>query len=152
MSVEGVLLIDKPKGISSFDVVRQVRKLSGQKRVGHAGTLDPLASGLLVICLGRYTTLSGYLMREGHKVYKNEIELGIATTTDDAEGRIEKSCSTSQLKNEHIKEASRNFLGSFLQTPPKFSALKIKGRRAYDMARNETDFSLKSREVTIFDL
>ncbi|HXW60037.1 MAG TPA: tRNA pseudouridine(55) synthase TruB, partial [Myxococcota bacterium] len=85
MSLEGVLLIDKPKGPSSFEVVRRVRALTGQKRVGHAGTLDPLASGLMVVAVGRYTKLCSYLT-EASKVYETIIELGVTTTTDDQEG------------------------------------------------------------------
>lgn len=149
--MEGVLLIDKPKGVSSFDVVHKVRKLSGQKRVGHAGTLDPLASGLLIICLGRYTKLCGYLMAS-HKVYETIIELGIATSTDDAEGIIEQRSDITQLTHEHIVAVCSGFLGALMQVPPKYSAIKVGGRRAYQMAREDVDFSLNSREVSIHDL
>lgn len=151
MSFEGVLLVDKPKGPSSFDVVRTVRKLSGIKRVGHAGTLDPLASGLMVIALGRYTKLCGYLT-EGHKVYEAIVELGTTTNTDDAEGHIIAQTAVTDIDDEKIVEACRHFMGTFPQKPPKFSAIKVAGRRAYSMARAEEEFELASREVSIFDL
>lgn len=151
MNFEGVLLIDKPKGPSSFDIVRKIRACSGIKRVGHAGTLDPLASGLMVVALGRYTKLCGHLT-EGHKVYEAIVELGTITNTDDAEGEILSQTVVADIDEEKIHEACSHFQGTFAQKPPKYSAIKVSGRRAYSMARNEEEFELASREVSIFDL
>lgn len=151
MNLEGVLLIDKTKGPSSFDIVKKVRAISGVKRVGHAGTLDPLASGLLVVALGRYTKLCNYLC-EGSKVYEAIIELGTTTTTDDQEGEVLKQNSCEHLKLLDIQKACNNFVGTIEQKPPRFSAVKIAGRRAYSMARAEENFELLSRPVTIFGL
>lgn len=151
MSVEGVLLIDKPKGPSSFDVVRRVRTLTGIKRVGHAGTLDPLASGLMVVALGRYTKLCAYLT-EGAKTYEAIIELGTVTSTDDGEGDILSTMPFAHLKEEDIYEACLKFEGAIDQVPPKYSAIKVGGRRAYSMARSDEVFELQKRQVNVFSL
>jgi tRNA pseudouridine55 synthase len=150
--LEGVLLIDKPKGISSFDVIRRLRKISGVKKIGHAGTLDPLASGLLVMCLGRYTKLSGYLMSHGSKIYETLIELGVSTSTDDAEGEVLARFPTTHLNEEIITQALKKFLGTFVQFPPKYSAVKVEGQRAYERARKSEDFELAGRAQTIYKL
>lgn len=151
MTLQGVILIDKPKGISSFDVIRKVRKLSGLKRVGHAGTLDPEASGLLVVCLGTYTKLCGYLT-ESTKIYGAEIIFGIKTSTDDIEGEIISQKPIDDLSPENILLACKKFIGKIQQIPPKFSAIKINGQRAYKLARADEEFSIAPREVEIFSL
>jgi len=151
MSLEGVLLIDKPKGPSSFEVVRRVRALTGQKRVGHAGTLDPLASGLMVVAVGRYTKLCSYLT-EASKVYETIIELGVTTTTDDQEGEVLQRKPIDHLSEEETILACQSFKGVISQQPPKFSAVKINGRRAYSMARALEPFELPLRSVEIFDI
>ena len=149
--LSGVLLIDKPKGPSSFDIIRKIRKLSGIKRIGHAGTLDPEASGVLVVCLGAYTKLAGYLT-ESSKIYEAVIELGIQTSTDDQEGEIisEKTCEHLGLQD--IIRACEKFIGKINQIPPRYSALKLNGQRAYNLARAQKDFVLSSREIEIFSL
>ncbi len=149
--IEGVVLIDKPVGPSSFDVVRAVRKLSGIKRVGHAGTLDPLASGLMVVCLGRYTKLAGYLT-DSSKVYESVFRLGVSTNTDDGEGEIIEEKSIEGLNQEKVAAALETFKGVIEQVPPKFSAIKMDGVRAYKMARDDKSFELASRSVEIFEL
>ncbi len=149
--IEGVLLVDKPVGPSSFDVVRAVRKLSGIKRVGHAGTLDPLASGLMVVCLGRYTKLAGYLT-DSSKVYESVFTLGVATNTDDGEGEVIEQKSLEGLNHEAIVAALETFKGTIEQVPPKFSAIKMDGVRAYKMARDEKNFELAARSVEILEL
>jgi tRNA pseudouridine55 synthase len=151
MIPQGVILIDKPTGISSFDVIRKVRKLTGLKRVGHAGTLDPEASGLLVVCLGSYTKLCGYLT-ESSKIYQAEIKFGIKTSTDDIEGEIISEQPTDSLSQENILSACAKFIGKIQQIPPRFSAVKINGQRAYKLARAEEEFSIAPREVEIFSL
>jgi tRNA pseudouridine55 synthase len=151
MNKAGIVLIDKPQGPSSFDVVRKVRKLCGTKRVGHAGTLDPKARGLLVVAIGSYTKLCGYLS-ENSKIYEATIELGISTTTDDQEGEIIAQKSIAQLTPEHIKNACTSFQGIIKQVPPRYSAIKLGGQRAYKMARAQVDFNIAPREVEIFSL
>lgn len=150
--MEGILLIDKPCGPSSFSVVAKVRKLSGVKRVGHAGTLDPLASGLLVLCVGRSYTKLASSLTACDKTYESLICLGVSTTTDDAEGKIVQECSTAAVTNQQVLQALEKFRGLIVQTPPQFSAIKIGGRRAYEMARKNTNFVIPAREVTIFEL
>jgi tRNA pseudouridine55 synthase len=148
---EGIILIDKPVGPSSFDVVRAVRKLAGIKRVGHAGTLDPMASGLLVVCLGRYTKLAG-LLTDDSKVYDTVFRLGIRTTTDDTEGEIVEERDISALLREEIIGALASMRGTIMQAPPRFSAIKIDGQRAYAKARAEEEFDLAKRAVEILSI
>ncbi len=148
---EGIIVIDKPVGPTSFDVVRKIRKLSGQKRIGHAGTLDPLASGLLVVCLGRYTKLAG-LLTESDKVYETTIKLGVATSTDDGEGEIIGQCDCEQFSRAMIEQTLKQFVGPIMQAPPKFSAIKINGQRAYAMARKHEEFVIDQRPVEIFSI
>jgi tRNA pseudouridine55 synthase len=149
IDMEGVLLIDKPKGISSFDVVRKIRSITGIKKIGHTGTLDPLASGLLILCLGKYTKLCSLLMAS-HKVYEAEIILGKTSSTDDAEGIVENGFSTKHLKRIDVEKTLQTFCGQIEQIPPKFSAIKINGRRAYELARKNEPIALPKRSVEIF--
>lgn len=149
--MQGVLLIDKPKGPSSFNIISKIRKLTGIKRVGHAGTLDPEASGLLVIALGSYTKFCGYLTKSA-KIYEAIIQLGVKTSTDDAEGEVIFERSLNNLNIRAIHEACTNFTGVIQQIPPQYSAIKIHGKRAYKLARAEQIFSLAAREVEIFSL
>lgn len=149
--MEGILLINKPIGPSSFDVVRKVRKLAGIKRVGHAGTLDPLASGLMVLCLGRYTKLAGHLT-ESSKVYESVFRLGVSSNTDDNEGNIIEEKPLDGLQEKNILDALGDFRGTIEQIPPRFSAIKIDGVRAYKMARGDENFEISPRIVTIFEL
>ncbi|MCA9507450.1 MAG: tRNA pseudouridine(55) synthase TruB [Myxococcales bacterium] len=149
--MEGILLVDKPVGPSSFDVVRAVQRLSKQKRIGHAGTLDPLASGLLVICLGRYTKFASFLTNTS-KVYESIFTLGKSTTTDDAEGEIIEEKSIGHLSESDINDALMSFKGKIEQAPPQFSAIKINGQRAYKMARDNQEFEITPRSVELFEL
>jgi len=149
--MEGVLLINKPKGPSSFHVVKKVRALSGAKKVGHAGTLDPEASGLLILCLGRYTKLASMLMN-GHKIYRAVFRLGETTASDDQESPVLERLSIDHLSRSDVEQALKSFLGKIEQIPPKYSAIKVAGRRAYDLARSEQDVLLSPRAVEIFDL
>lgn len=148
----GFLLIDKERGINSFKLVVAIRKLTNQKRVGFAGTLDPLASGLMIMALGEYTKLLPYLEAKD-KVYLAEITLGLESNTYDAEGEIVKRDLSSYEKPDAkilAKIITQHFSGEIEQVPPKFSAIQINGKRAYDLARNGEDFELKSRKVEIF--
>lgn len=143
-------MVDKPVGPSSFDVIRKIRKLSGIKKIGHAGTLDPLASGLLVICFGRYTKLAG-LLTDDNKIYEAEVLLGITTSTDDAEGEVIDQKRV-DVTEEMIKEALQAFVGRIEQRPPHFSAIKIDGQRSYKLARENRPVELKPRAINIFSL
>ncbi len=146
--MNGFLLIDKPTGVTSFEVVKQLRKLTGEKSIGHAGTLDPLATGLLVIALGEGTKLLEYFVG-CDKEYEVVGHFGFSSDTYDADGVISK-VSGSVVAEEKIKEVvSTKFLGEISQVPPKFSALKIGGRKAYHLARKGEDFELKSRTIRV---
>jgi tRNA pseudouridine55 synthase len=150
-SMDGILLIDKPRGPSSFDVVRKVRKQCNTKKVGHAGTLDPLASGLMVVCLGRYTKFAGVLTEES-KVYDAKIMLGIKTSTDDDEGEVKEIQTCDHIEKEDVIKALASFHGKIAQIPPVFSAIKVGGERAYQRARAKQSVKLDPRWVEIFSI
>ncbi len=150
----GFLWINKPLGISSFAVVRRLRKITGEKRIGHSGTLDPLASGVMILALGRpYTKkLNEYLKLD--KTYEAELTLGYNTATWDAEGE-KVFVSDNQPSEAEIKEILNSFVGEQMQVPPIFSALKMGGQPLYKMARQGTDLAeenLGARRITIYDL
>lgn len=145
---EGVLLIDKPKGCTSHDVVDRVRRKLKMKRVGHAGTLDPMATGLLIILLGRATKLSQYLMSLG-KVYEGTIKLGEETNTQDAEGDVMVTHPVPVLTIDQIKQFAKSFIGDQYQTPPMFSAKKIDGVPLYKHARKGRELEREPRFIHI---
>lgn len=150
----GFLWINKPLGISSFAVVRRLRKITGEKRIGHSGTLDPLASGVMILAIGRpYTKkLNEYLKLD--KTYEAELTLGYNTATWDAEGE-KVFVSDKQPSEAEIKEILNSFIGEQMQVPPIFSALKMGGQPLYKMARQGTDLleeNLGARRITIYDL
>ncbi len=151
MQLNGIFCINKPKGITSHDVVARVRKLLKQKRVGHAGTLDPLASGVLPVCVGQATRVAEYLSESG-KAYQAEIVFGTATDTYDAEGRVTATASTSELTLHMIEEALEHFRGSLMQYPPRYSAIKIQGQPAYKRARAGETIELEPRHIVIYML
>ncbi len=125
-----------------------MRRLAGQKRVGHAGTLDPLAEGVLPVLLGRATRLAD-AVQAGRKTYVATIQLGTATETDDSEGHVIDAQPVPPLNEVLLEDTLRHFTGEILQTPPKYSALKVAGRRAYDLARAGDEVTLSPRPVTI---
>ncbi len=147
--MDGIFLVDKPVGPSSFDVIRKLKKISGIKKIGHAGTLDPLASGLLVICFGRYTKLAG-VFTDCSKVYQAEITLGVTTTTDDGEGEVIERCAVNLPTS--MEKILDEFRGEISQRPPNFSAIKINGKRAYQLARNDVAIEIAERQVNIHEL
>lgn len=151
MSASGIALIDKPPGFTSHDVVAKLRGVLSTRKVGHAGTLDPMATGLLVIGVGAGTKLMTYLSG-ADKSYQATVRLGQATFTDDAEGEViaeaEKS-KIDRLTAEEISKAINSFLGKQQQIPSRVSAKKIDGKRAYDLAREGKEFELDSVEVEI---
>lgn len=149
--ISGILNIDKPQGWTSHDVVARVRRLSGQKQVGHAGTLDPLATGVLLICLGQATRVSEYLMR-GRKVYRAAVYLGLSTDTYDAEGQITATAPEVSVTLAQLEEALSAFVGRIEQTPPMYSALKHQGIPLHKLARQGKTVERKSRPVEIYDI
>ena len=149
MTTSGILLVDKPEGITSHGVVSRVRKLAGTKKVGHAGTLDPMATGLLILGIDSSTRLLTYLVGLD-KEYLATIHLGFATTTDDAEGeRIGEIADTSALTVEQLAAAIRPLTGVIRQIPSSVSAIKVDGKRSYDRVRAGEEFTLAAREVTV---
>ncbi|PKL36975.1 tRNA pseudouridine(55) synthase TruB [Candidatus Peregrinibacteria bacterium HGW-Peregrinibacteria-1] len=146
----GFILVDKPSGMTSFDVVKRVRAVLGVKKVGHAGTLDPLASGLMLIAFGEGTKLLEYFIG-ADKVYEVLAVFGATSTTFDADGEIVSTGVSNKIEQEEInKIIQERFLGLIDQVPPKYSALKIAGKRAYELARSGVDFDIKSREVRVY--
>lgn len=142
-------MVDKPKGFTSFDIVAQTRKRFHCKAVGHTGTLDPFATGLLVLLLGRYTRLCEYVSAQD-KTYEAEICFGFGTDTDDCEGQVIATADASGLTLEQIKKALQGFLGKQLQVPPQYSAISIRGERAYQKARRGEKSDLLARPITIY--
>ena len=149
-----ILLFDKPLGWTSFQLVNKVRWLIRKScdikkiKVGHAGTLDPLASGLLIICTGKFTKRIEELQGQ-EKEYTGTFNLGGATPSYDLETAIDQTFPTTDISEENIHEATKNFLGEISQVPPVFSALKKDGKRLYEYARNGEDVEIPSRKVTI---
>ncbi len=146
--MSGILNINKPVGPTSFDIVRTVRQGTGEKRVGHGGTLDPAASGVLVVLLGQAVRVSEYLM-DLPKTYRAQIRLGVTTTTYDAEGEVTSSCDPG-VSREEVEDAFRHFVGDISQVPPTHSAVKVGGKRAYALARKGEAPELKARTVSVY--
>lgn len=144
----GMLVIDKPSGMTSFDVIRRLRRATGQRKLGHAGTLDPMATGVLLIMFNRATRLAPYLM-DSPKCYRAEVSFGAATDTDDAEGTVIARGETEHLEAANIDAALQRFIGAIEQTPPQYSALHVNGKRAYELAREGKEVEIKARVVEI---
>lgn len=149
--VSGLVVVDKPAGITSHDVVARVRRLAGTRRVGHAGTLDPMATGVLVLGVDRATRLLGHLMLT-EKAYDATVRLGVATTTDDAEGEVTASVDAAHLDEATVRAAAAEFVGDLEQVPTAVSAIKVDGKRAYQRVRDGEDVELKARPVTVHEL
>lgn len=146
--LEGVLLVDKPSGMTSHDVVARMRRILRTKRIGHAGTLDPLATGLLIILVGRATKLSQFLTSLD-KEYEGAIKLGESTATQDADGEIVSSRPVPALSLKQVTDFCESFLGDQYQTPPMYSAIKIDGVPLYKMARKGKEVEREPRFVRI---
>jgi tRNA pseudouridine55 synthase len=149
--VDGILNINKPEGKTSFNIVAVVRRLIGEQRVGHAGTLDMMASGVLPICFGKGTRVIEFLM-DAHKVYRARVKLGIVTDTYDATGRIVQQGDASNISQEQIELALNSFSGLIRQTPPMYSALRYEGKRLYKLARAGIIVNRKSRLAKVYHL
>lgn len=148
--ISGVLVIDKPTGMTSHDVVQIVRSGTHIRRAGHAGTLDPRASGVLVVLLGPAVRLSEYVSAS-EKRYQAIVQFGITTDSYDLESPVNRRRPV-DISEEELSETLKNFIGTFEQKPPVYSAVKVGGRKAYDMARNGEDVQLEPREVTVHDI
>ena len=151
MSVSGILNLNKPIGCTSFDMVKRIRRLSGEKKVGHGGTLDPLASGVLPICLGRATRVSEFLA-DSSKTYRAVVTFGAATDTYDAEGKVTEEKDASHLTREMVEESLGPFRGIIMQEPPMYSALKHEGKRLYELAREGITVERPKRETAVHKL
>jgi tRNA pseudouridine55 synthase len=146
--LEGVLLIDKPSGMTSHDVVDRVRRKLGMKRIGHAGTLDPNATGLMIILVGKATKLSQYLMNL-NKVYEGIIHLGVTTDSHDSDGKIIEEKEVPELSEEQVRALMQEFVGDQYQIPPMFSAKKVEGVPLYKLARKGKEVEREPRFIRI---
>jgi len=149
--MDGVLAIWKAEGWTSHDVVAKARRLLGMKRIGHAGTLDPMVTGVLPLCLGRSTRVVEYI-QERPKAYEATIRLGVATDTEDISGEVIETSEVSNIREQQIREVLHSFIGEIDQIPPMFSAIKIDGKRLYELAREGKTVERKSRKVLIYSI
>lgn len=150
--MDGILIVDKKEGMTSFDVVRDTRKKYNEKKVGHIGTLDPLASGVLPVLIGKATKLSDYLMNHD-KEYVAKIKLGKSTETGDREGNvIETEAVPNNLNEKNIQNVLNEFLGQTFQIPPMYSALKVNGKKLYEIARSGQNVERQPRKISISEI
>lgn len=150
--ISGLIIINKPYGWPSMKVIRKIKKLTGVKKVGHAGTLDPLATGVLPVCIGREFTKKISELMNLKKEYIAEINLSAFSETDDSEGEIIPVEVKKSPAEKEIKKILESFLGIQTQIPPKYSAVRIEGKRAYKLAREKKIFELKAKEVTFHEI
>lgn len=149
--MNGILVINKPAGMTSHQVVGRARRLLGIKKIGHTGTLDPDVTGVLPLCIGTATRVAEYMLDQS-KAYRGEVTFGFSTTTQDASGEPVDTAEHVKLTEEQVREAFARFVGDILQRPPAYSAIKIDGKRAYDLARKGEDVEIPARPVTIYKL
>lgn len=147
----GIIPVYKPRGLTSHDVVGKIRRLIGQKRVGHTGTLDPEVEGVLPICLGQATRLVEYI-QDLPKRYSGSLVLGVATDTEDQTGLVTEEVDVVSVSEQAIEEVFTRFHGTIEQVPPMYSAVKVAGKRLYDLARRGVEVKRPSREITIYQL
>ncbi|MDQ7074131.1 MAG: tRNA pseudouridine(55) synthase TruB [Gammaproteobacteria bacterium] len=150
-AVNGIILLDKPQGITSNKVLQKVKQLFGANKAGHTGSLDPLATGMLPLCFGEGTKVSAFLL-DANKEYHLIAKLGENTTTGDSEGEVLDTFSTAELTLERVREVVESYLGEIDQVPPMFSAIKHEGQPLYKLARQGIIVERKSRRITIYDL
>lgn len=151
MSLDGILPVWKPADWTSHDVVAKARRLLGIKRIGHTGTLDPAVTGVLPLCIGKATRLVEYL-QEQPKEYEARLIIGLATDTEDLTGKVTERVDRVELREEEIRTAIRSFIGEIEQVPPMYSAVKVAGKRLYELARQGEVVERKPRRVTIHEL
>jgi tRNA pseudouridine55 synthase len=147
----GLVVVDKPAGMTSHDVVARIRRLAGTRKVGHAGTLDPMATGVLLVGVNRATRLLGHLTLT-EKAYDATVRLGASTTTDDAEGETLTTASVRHVTEDDVRSAAGRFIGDIEQKPSAVSAIKVDGKRAYARVRDGEDVDLPARPVTVHEL
>lgn len=147
-NISGIINIYKEKGFTSHDVVNVVRKTLGRIKTGHTGTLDPEAEGVLPICVGKSTKLADYITASV-KQYKAEMTLGVTTTTEDHTGEIIKNCQVN-ASHEDVERAARSFIGEYYQKPPMYSAIKVNGKKLYELARDGVEIERKTRLIHIY--
>ena len=150
LPVNGVLLLDKPKGLSSNHALQRARRLFQAQKAGHTGTLDPMATGLLPVCFGEATKFSAHLLA-ADKVYRTRVELGAVTDTGDAEGEVVERCAVPPLTAADVEGVLERFHGEIEQVPPMYSALKHQGRKLYELAREGKTIERAARRVTVYD-
>ena len=150
MEPSGVLIVNKSEGMTSHDVVNRIRRLYNTKRVGHTGTLDPMATGVLVVLVGRAAKAAEYLTVDT-KAYRATLRLGITTDTEDVTGKTLTECDTLPSRDE-VDAALRSFVGDIMQTPPMYSALKVGGKKLYELAREGVEIEREARPITIHSL
>ena len=150
--MDGILIVNKPKNCTSHDVVYKVKKITNQK-VGHTGTLDPMATGVLPLLIGKGTLCSKYLI-EHDKIYKATIQLGKKTTTADQEGEVieEQEIANNALEPQYVTKRLKEFLGKQIQTPPMYSAIKVNGKKLYEYARKGQNVEVPKREIEIYEI
>ena len=151
LAVNGFINLYKPPGITSMDALRRVKRITGQRKVGHGGTMDPLASGVLPVCFGQATRLMDYVVGSP-KRYVMEVKLGVTTTTFDAEGEVVETKETSGLTRELVESTVQSFVGRIDQIPPMYSAIKFQGQRLYKLARAGIEVEREARPVDIHQI
>ena len=145
--MEGIIVVNKPKGITSFDVIRKLKKILKTKKIGHTGTLDPLATGVMLVCVGRATKLASDLEAKD-KIYIADFDIGYATDTYDIEGK-KIAENTIEISKENLEQSIKKFIGNIKQIPPMYSAIKIDGNKLYHLARKGIEVERPKRDVTI---
>ena len=145
--MEGIIVVNKPKGITSFDVIRKLKKIFKTKKIGHTGTLDPLATGVMLVCVGKATKLASDLEAKD-KVYIADFDIGYATDTYDIEGK-KIAENTIEISKENLEQSIKKFIGNIKQVPPMYSAIKIDGNKLYHLARKGIEVERPKRDVTI---
>lgn len=149
--MEGIIVVNKKQGITSFDVIRGLRKILKEKKIGHTGTLDPLATGVLIICVGKATKLAQDI--EGYtKEYIAEFELGYKTDSYDIDGKIIKKSNSIEVSTDKLQEILERFKGKQKQEPPMYSAIKVNGQKLYELARKGIEIERKKRDIEVYDI
>lgn len=148
---DGIINVYKEKGFTSFDVVAKMRGILGQRKVGHTGTLDPAAEGVLPVCAGKGTRLCD-MLTDHDKTYRTTMLLGVVTDTQDTTGTVLEEKNTASLTEEEVREAIMSFVGDYDQIPPMYSALKVDGKKLYELAREGKEVERKARPVKIHEI
>lgn len=149
--IHGIINVHKEKGFTSHDVVAKLRGILGQKKIGHTGTLDPDATGVLPVCLGKATKLCD-MLTDKNKTYETVMLLGLTTDTQDISGTVIDVQPTESLSEEQVKQVIQSFVGEYMQVPPMYSALKVNGKKLYELAREGIEIERKARPVSIFSI